>query len=95
MWAGEDWPQTHLKSHRNNVSLTGGSQSGCHRLIGGIQGLAYFLWQQVDVLFVSSLRSAVQLYQSQGLRGQVSLILTQMTLDRFFFCFFFKDYTCT
>lgn len=93
MWAGEDWPQTHLKSHGNNVSPTGGSQSGCRGLIGGIQALAHFLWQQVDVLFVSSLRSAEQLYQSQGLRAQVSLILTQMTLDRFFF--FFKDYTCT
>lgn len=61
--------------------MTGESQSGCNHRIGEIRELAHFLWQQVDVLFVSSLRSAVQFYHSQGLRVQVSVILTHMVLN--------------
>lgn len=81
MWASEDWPPIHLKTYTHNVSVSGEPQSGCGHLTGEVQGLAHFLWQQVDVLLVSSLRSAVQFYQSQGLRVQVSVILTQRSLN--------------
>lgn len=81
MWASEDWPPIHLKTHTNDLNVTGKCQNGCNHLAGEIQGLAHFLWQQVDVLFVSSLRSAVQFYQSQGLRVEVSVILTHKTLN--------------
>lgn len=65
------------------MSVTGKSQSGCNHLTGEIQGLAQFLWQQVDVLFVSALRSGVQFYQSQRLRVQVSVILRDDTQQQF------------
>lgn len=59
----------------------------CQKTLGGLDhasgvaklGCTHLLRQEVNVLFVASLWSAVQLYQSQGLTGmaqaQVSLNL--------------------
>lgn len=71
MLAGEELPQTHLK-HTDTKGL---NVETCQKTEGGLNhesgvgklGCTHLLWQEVNILFVPSFWSAVQLYQSQGL----------------------------
>lgn len=78
--AGEDWPHIHLDTHKEtfiylNCVAEQFRKCDCEF---SVEELAHLLRQQVNVLFVSTLRRVVQLYESQGLQGEHTLLLTDV-----------------